>query len=937
MIDAGAPAADIDAYLGEEGFTADTFKAAATKSKEPKGDTYDEPGVGPVTITPQGQKDYRRVIDSALSGIAEFAGLPGGINQLTDLAVKSVLKPFGMGTKAPVMDFATPTQIRKGMRHIGALTSPEVEPGAPKGYLEAGVEGGAAGAPLGPVGALAGALGGLGGEYMRQTFPGNTLAEVGGTVLGGGVGASAPALKTVTQAGGRAVGALTAPFTEAGRQKIVGGALNREAADPARAIANLEGYTPLVPGSMATTSEAALDPALAILERGVRHGTPQGGSTFALREAERNTARRAALENVAPPGSPGAQAVEGAAMARREAIDIAERNASEPARRTLEQVEREMGAGVPPETAGPKVLKEYQDKLSKSKAAVSRAYESVDPEGSTAIPIFDVKVRASDAVDKIYGRPGAAGLQEGKRVGGDVPAELASLVEDVQNIGTTTGNRIAWADLQTLRSRAAALAGDGKLEPRVRSVAREIRASIDAAAETAATKKDGFTPEQAQKWAEATGMKKQQEKLFGEGAMGDIGATRAYGERVVPPSAVTSKVFHPGRSAFEDAAQFNAALGGSQEAVDAVKQAAIFDLRRYATGKDGVTLDPQKLRQWSARHREALDQFPDLRDQVSTLAGARAALAQAAEAGTTSLQELEKSSLGYFLRQDPDKAIGSLIGSKSAVKDVNKLVSDLTSLGDTHALNGLRKGVLDHIIGGAKTTGLDAAGNPTLGPAAMIKGIEANQGILKELFTRPQLDQLNAIAKDIKSAGYPARAGTIPGSPTVQNLTTANLIARTVGGYDTSNTALTTLLRPIAYLYRSPETAMQELLIKAMFDPKLGAALMRKATGQNITRVGELLQKDLSRGAGSAAVATPKPEGFAEGGAVRAEQVKPSKTLADINFIPHSPMEWIALASGLIPGRLGKAAMAGTTGALVMSPSEAHGLDLVRQISRARH
>ena len=64
------------------------------------------------------------------------------------------------------------------------------------------------------------------------------------------------------------------------------------------------------------------------------------------------------------------------------------------------------------------------------------------------------------------------------------------------------------------------------------------------------------------------------------------------------------------------------------------------------------------------------------------------------------------------------------------------------------------------------------------------------------------------------------------------------------------------------------------------------------------------------------------------------------------DWLPQTPLDYAMIASGFIPGRLGKAALAGTTGAAVMSPRPAHGEptalskggmspDLLRDLARA--
>jgi hypothetical protein len=63
---------------------------------------------------------------------------------------------------------------------------------------------------------------------------------------------------------------MVQPFTQAGRETIVGGLLNRLATNPERARQNLSRAEPLVPGVQPTTAATAFDPGLASAETTIR-------------------------------------------------------------------------------------------------------------------------------------------------------------------------------------------------------------------------------------------------------------------------------------------------------------------------------------------------------------------------------------------------------------------------------------------------------------------------------------------------------------------------------------------------------------------------------------------------------------------------------------------------------------------------------------------
>ncbi len=93
--------------------------------------------------------------------------------------------------------------------------------------------------------------------------------QMGGAMLAGMTAPGGPTLSTTQRALAAPV-SMVQPFTQAGRETIVGGLLNRLATDPTRAQLNLSRAEPLVPGVQPTTAATAFDPGLASAETAIR-------------------------------------------------------------------------------------------------------------------------------------------------------------------------------------------------------------------------------------------------------------------------------------------------------------------------------------------------------------------------------------------------------------------------------------------------------------------------------------------------------------------------------------------------------------------------------------------------------------------------------------------------------------------------------------------
>jgi len=93
--------------------------------------------------------------------------------------------------------------------------------------------------------------------------------QMGGAMLAGMVAPGGPKLP-ITQRALAAPATVVQPFTEAGREVIVGNVLRRLATRPDEAAARLAQAQPLVPGVSPTTAATAFDPGLASAETAIR-------------------------------------------------------------------------------------------------------------------------------------------------------------------------------------------------------------------------------------------------------------------------------------------------------------------------------------------------------------------------------------------------------------------------------------------------------------------------------------------------------------------------------------------------------------------------------------------------------------------------------------------------------------------------------------------
>lgn len=137
------------------------------------------------------------------------------------------------------------------------------------------------------------------GGMLREGGAGPT-AQIGGAMLAGMVAPGGPKLP-ITQRAIAAPATVVQPFTQAGREVIVGNVLRKLATDPDLAASRLAQAGPLVPGVRPTTAATAFDPGLASAETAIR-ALDQSGA-FATRLSANQQALLDAYRRIS--GKPG--------------------------------------------------------------------------------------------------------------------------------------------------------------------------------------------------------------------------------------------------------------------------------------------------------------------------------------------------------------------------------------------------------------------------------------------------------------------------------------------------------------------------------------------------------------------------------------------------------------------------------------------------------
>jgi hypothetical protein len=220
-------------------------------------------------------------VDRGLAGAGKaMADLGRGVGQMVGAVSRPDIED-ARKLDAPLMA-TTAGQVGNILGNVGMMAPTALIPGANT------VTGGAT-------------IGAMTGLIQPSTSTNETLFNVG---LGGGAGGAVPLLVR----GYQAAKAAAEPFHQAGRDRIVGRALNMAAGGDAGVEARLRSAASQVPGVMPTVGEAAQNPGIAALQRTATATDPTVLHAFEQRMLANNDARIEALKAIAGDRSAAASA-----------------------------------------------------------------------------------------------------------------------------------------------------------------------------------------------------------------------------------------------------------------------------------------------------------------------------------------------------------------------------------------------------------------------------------------------------------------------------------------------------------------------------------------------------------------------------------------------------------------------------------------------------
>lgn len=268
-------------------------------------------GLNPASTSNEAQPDTslgNQLGLTARYGIEGAMALPNMLGNAANSAINLASTGINKvaGTSIPMLGM--PSQLTSDLLTSAGLPQPQGSQQRIVGDISRGI----AGAGTGVAAAQAANLTQLAARPIMQMLSAgsgsgtssiakeNGVGPIGQTVAGLAGALAVPAVQFGAQYVGNNIKSSLQPFTQGGRNQIVGNMLNEFSTDPRQAVGNLQDAPQYIPGSIPMTGDASKDYGLLQLQKGVQNQAP---AEFADRISSNNAARNIILNGMA--GTPG--------------------------------------------------------------------------------------------------------------------------------------------------------------------------------------------------------------------------------------------------------------------------------------------------------------------------------------------------------------------------------------------------------------------------------------------------------------------------------------------------------------------------------------------------------------------------------------------------------------------------------------------------------
>lgn len=613
---------------------------------------------------------------------------------------------------------------------------------------------------------LIGSIFGVGGAVGAQ-YAGRGAMDLGRAVVGSDNFARDMASADVAARLGQAYGSPTAPS----------GAMDTEMLSAVLRGGKRVGDT--VPGYRDSVADVTQNPGLAELEYSRQAGP--GAGPFKERRVANQDAASAALDDVAPNGTPGMFS-DAARTKRSDIIAQTEAYLNDLAGQSAE-IESRVAPTMPSEARGQAIRGSLEDSLAAARAQEREAWSAVQGEVDTTdlAASFDEYYGGLTASEKRIVDDARAAIETPKDLapGPETPEQevysailnefgrpfvkdIPKPVAEMQSLDEVTSLRSEFTDA----ARKAAAAGETNKARILGNFVDRIDAYLDT------------VPDVAEPLANARGVSRDLNDRFTRRGTGiaDSLATRPSGGPTVPDSNVPRRFVQPDRA---QAVDVDNLLRETNDAGEV--RAAIQDEILDTVDRRGLLAKPDQLEAYLGEYSRVFEKFPDLKKDLGTAAGLRRQFDDASRGQAQMNRELNSASgnaIGRYLQYGDERAkdaMGTVLNAKDPAAAMDEL---LAFVDDTpEAVEGARAAFWDAMKGKTQSVGASTRtgrGNQAwrFNDVAKFVNDPANSAVLDRLYRNDpeHLARIRELAGALGAADFSVTGRAAGASGTAQGI-----------------------------------------------------------------------------------------------------------------------------------------------------------------------
>lgn len=684
----------------------------------------------------------------------------------------------------------------------------------------------------------------VGTDVAQQVAPDSP----GWQVIGGALGAYAPgmvasgvrgtanAAKAVPEAAVAAGEAVSKPFTDKGREAVVGTALYEAAG---KRVPDLD--EPAVPGLAPTLGQVTNNEGLLALEKTMAKSA-EGVLPFKERLQENQAVAREAVTNLRGGGIP-----EDVRTLADRAMQVADEQAV--------SAERRASSGLSETQASDMARGRIEGARDSMRQQRRSLWNAEDLMGEDAlVDVNQLRLALGEFMStrtKVQGR--------------QIPKEIEEKLYQM-------ADREPLAEIQSVRSefgnqaRAYASQGNASMADIYGGMREVVGRFLDEQQFENPRIQDAYQAARAISRLEA-GLFKQPTEMKQV-----LGRTPTGGQNV-SPARTLEKFVRPGPGGRDTIRQV-LNVDNSPEMVNLIGDYIISKIPRGT----------QAARDYIRKFEPTLGELPDVRQRLESVADARAAA-----------DALRDSPLSIFAGKEPAVAIKQLMNNPDRIAAVRRLRNYMA--GHKGAWDGFKAAYVDEVLRTIDSTiEQGATGNPALKQGAVMKFYRDNADITREILGPVGEDTLRGVANAVEMINRTSRGGYPGGSDTATMLTGHRFLDNVIAKYlDTDKGSMGSMAAGASIgwsfggpllgaggavagarfhnMFANTRTQIQQLLHEALLDPAKGRALMMQASTQSLRAVPRTMRQKLKgyvskapkRAAALAGASQAAPDGFRKG------------------------------------------------------------------------